>query len=65
MLGYALDHHAWDNADCIVRPLDEYWETRGLGEEAAAWADRILDAITGPGQAPDPHPPANCGCTPP
>ena len=52
MLGHALDHHAWDDADGIVRALDAYWDTRGLGGEAAAWADRILDATAGPGQDP-------------
>ena len=52
MLGHALDHHAWDDAERIVRALDAYWDTRGLGEEAAAWADRILDATAGPGQEP-------------
>jgi tetratricopeptide (TPR) repeat protein len=50
MLGHALDHHAWYDADGIVRALDKYWDTRGLGEEAGAWADRILAAITSPGQ---------------
>ena len=25
--------------------MDEYWDARGLGEEAAAWADRIMGAI--------------------
>ena len=52
MLGHALDHHAWDDADKIVRALNAYWDTRGLGEEAAAWTDRILDATVGPGQVP-------------
>ena len=52
MLGHALDRHAWDDAEGIVRALDAYWDTRGLGEEAAAWADRILAATAGPGQAP-------------
>jgi tetratricopeptide (TPR) repeat protein len=52
MLGHALDRHAWDDADSIVRALDKYWDTRGLGEEAAAWADRILDATAGHGQTP-------------
>ena len=67
MLGHALDRHAWDHADGIVRALDAYWDTRGLGEEAAAWADRILAATTGPGQAtPAAETPAgSCGCTPP
>ena len=53
MLGHALDHHAWHDADNIVRALDAYWDTRGLGGEAAAWADRILAATTTPGQGPD------------
>ena len=52
MLGHALDHHAWGDAEGIVRALDVYWDTRGLGGEAAAWADRILDATAGPGQDP-------------
>ena len=52
MLGYALDRQAWNDARGIVRALDAYWDTRGLGEEAAAWADRILDATADPGQAP-------------
>ncbi len=50
MLGHALDRRAWHEADSIVRALDSYWDTRGLGEEAAAWADRILHATAGPGQ---------------
>ena len=50
MLGHALDDNAWGEAANMVRALDFYWETRGLGEEAAAWADRILDATARPGQ---------------
>ena len=52
MLGHALDRHAWDDANGIVRALDAYWDTRGLSGEAGAWADRILDATAGPGQTP-------------
>ncbi len=52
MLGHALDRHAWDDASGIVRALDPYWDTHGLGGEAAAWADRILDATAGHGQTP-------------
>ena len=52
MLGRALDHHAWAEADSIVRPLDVYWDTRGLGEEVAAWTDRILHATAGSGRIP-------------
>jgi tetratricopeptide (TPR) repeat protein len=52
MLGHALDRQAWDDAEGIVRALDAYWDTRGLGGEAAVWADRILAATIGPDQAP-------------
>jgi tetratricopeptide (TPR) repeat protein len=52
MLSHALDQHAWSHAERIVRALDDYWGTRGLREEAAAWADRILDAATGHDLAP-------------
>ena len=52
MLGHALDRHAWADSDRIVRALNAYWNTRGLGGEAGAWADRILDATAGDGQAP-------------
>jgi tetratricopeptide (TPR) repeat protein len=52
MLGHALDHRAWGDANGIVRALDAYWETRGLGAEADAWSDRILAVTTGPGQQP-------------
>ena len=59
MLGHALDHNAWEETEEHVRALNLYWDTRGLGEEAAAWADRILDATTGPGQdTPAPQTPA-------
>ena len=51
MLGHALDHHAWDDANEIVRSLSAYWDARGLGEEAATWTDRILAATVDPGQA--------------
>ena len=50
MLGRALDRHAWEDVSGIVRALDAYWDARGLGEEAAAWADRILAATLGPDQ---------------
>ncbi len=52
MMGHALDRHAWHDANSIVRALDAYWDARALGAEAAAWADRILEAIADPGQAP-------------
>ena len=50
MLGRALDHHTWNDASRIVRALDAYWDSRGLNQEAAAWADRILDATSSPSE---------------
>ena len=52
MLGHALDRHAWHEAESIVRTLHAYWDSRGLGQEATAWADRILDATVGLGDIP-------------
>jgi tetratricopeptide (TPR) repeat protein len=52
MLGHALDTKTWADAEAIARALDAYWDTRGLGSDAAAWVDRILGATAGPGQAP-------------
>ena len=52
MLGNAMDHDAWADAERILRALHGYWDTRGLSQEADAWADRILDTTTGPGQKP-------------
>jgi tetratricopeptide (TPR) repeat protein len=48
MLSHALDHQAWAAAEDIIRVLDDYWDTRGLREEATAWAEQIL-AATAPG----------------
>ncbi|MDB4872941.1 MAG: hypothetical protein JWL97_3945, partial [Gemmatimonadales bacterium] len=39
-LGYALDQQLWDRAQAIAQPLDNYWDLRGLGEEARGWVDR-------------------------
>ena len=47
LLGYALDHQLWESAQMIAQPLYSYWETRGLGKEADAWADRVQFATEG------------------
>ena len=52
MLGNALDHQAWDDAEGVVRALNAYWQTLGLSGESAAWTDRILNATVGPGTGP-------------
>ena len=41
MLGYALDHQLWEQAQLIAQPLIYYWDARGLDEEAEAWTDRV------------------------
>jgi len=52
MLSRALNHRAWRDVEGMVRALNEYWDTRGLDEEAAAWADRILSATARPPLGP-------------
>ena len=41
LLGYALDHRLWDQAQRIAQPLASYWRARGLNEEADSWTDRV------------------------
>jgi tetratricopeptide (TPR) repeat protein len=41
LLAYALRHGRWEDALAIGQPLDDYWDARGLHEEADAWADRV------------------------
>ncbi len=53
LLGYALDHGLWSEAHGIAGSLSEYWDTRGLSEEARAWTDRARAALESPdGAAP-------------
>ncbi|MEU1010976.1 tetratricopeptide repeat protein [Streptomyces sp. NPDC005890] len=40
LLGHALDHSLWPQAQAIAQPLNDYWDARGLAEEARAWVDR-------------------------
>jgi tetratricopeptide (TPR) repeat protein len=47
LLGYALDHGLWDQAQSIAQPLDEYWDARGLVGEARAWLDRARMQLEG------------------
>ncbi|MEU8861231.1 CHAT domain-containing protein, partial [Streptomyces umbrinus] len=54
LLGYALDHSLWDQAQGIAQPLDEYWDVRGLVEEAHAWVNRARVAVEdSDGNVPD------------
>ncbi|MDQ1027847.1 tetratricopeptide (TPR) repeat protein [Streptomyces umbrinus] len=54
LLGYALDHSLWDQAQDIAQPLEEYWDARGFVEEARAWVNRTRVAVEdSDGNAPD------------
>lgn len=56
MLDFALVHKMWQQAHAIVRPLTEYWDSRGLMEEARIWTDRALDGLAAAdGTAPAPN----------
>ena len=58
-LRYALAHGLWEDAHSIARPLDSYWETQGLTEEADAWADQVrLASEDADGTPPDIETPA-------
>jgi tetratricopeptide (TPR) repeat protein len=41
LLGYALDHQLWEQAQRVAQPIDKYWDARGLTEEADTWTDRV------------------------
>lgn len=45
MLSYALICGLWDQASAILKPLDDWWDARGLAEEADTWADQIRLAV--------------------
>ena len=52
LLGYAIDHQMWEQAQMIAQPLSSYWEVRGLDEEADAWTDRVQRASEDPTGTP-------------
>ena len=47
LLAFALDHALWGQAQNIIQPLNAYWTSRGLDDEAAAWDDRVISAVAG------------------
>ena len=54
LLATALGDGLYAEAQAILRPLKEFWEARGLAEEADGWVDRVRQAVEGPGgAAPD------------
>ena len=55
VLSYALDRRMWEQARMIAWPLNYYWDTRGLDQEAAAWTGRVRLATEGPDRSPPPR----------
>lgn len=54
ILGHALEHDQWENALTILRVLEKYWDSQGLGTEAQAWSDRARLAVESDDGSP-PH----------
>jgi tetratricopeptide (TPR) repeat protein len=51
-LGLALAAREWDLAHDIAQALNQYWNARGLLEEARDWVERVRQATEGPGGTP-------------
>ena len=62
MLGHALDHRAWDEAEDIVRALNAYWDTRGLGGKPPPGPTASSMPPAAPAMS-HPRRPVRCGCT--
>lgn len=45
VLAEALGRSLFTEAQSILQPLNEFWNARGLGEEARAWVDRCRDLL--------------------
>jgi tetratricopeptide (TPR) repeat protein len=48
LLDYALGTGLWDEAEFTGWPLNDYWNARGLSEEARGWVDRVRVATETP-----------------
>ena len=47
LIGFALEQGLWEQAEAMAGPLGDYWEARGLDDEADAWTDRVRLATEG------------------
>jgi tetratricopeptide (TPR) repeat protein len=52
LLSFALDHKQWDDAQLILRALNEFWKHTGLDAEFDPWAARVIDMAEGPDGTP-------------
>ncbi|HUN34345.1 MAG TPA: tetratricopeptide repeat protein [Trebonia sp.] len=58
LLGYALDHELWSEAQSLIEPLVDYWDAQGHAVEADTWTERVRLATESPdGLAPRPDTP--------
>jgi hypothetical protein len=59
LLGFALEHRQWSEAQAIIQPLNEFWDGGGLTVEARGWGDRAQLALEDEDGNPPPlHQPA-------
>ena len=54
LLGFALAQQRYDEAQDLMQPLNEFWDARGLRQEARGWVDRIR-AVLEDGQGTPPE----------
>ncbi|MEA2297378.1 MAG: hypothetical protein QOF77_314, partial [Solirubrobacteraceae bacterium] len=52
LLGSALEQRHWQLGQAIAQPLNDYFDSRGLDEEARSWVDRARQATEGPAGTP-------------
>jgi tetratricopeptide (TPR) repeat protein len=45
LLAVALDQKRYGQAQALMQPLNEFWEVRGLTQEARGWVDRCREAL--------------------
>jgi tetratricopeptide (TPR) repeat protein len=52
LVGRALEQRQCAEAQALLQPLDDYWDARGLTQEARGWVDRCRKTIEGADGAP-------------
>jgi tetratricopeptide (TPR) repeat protein len=52
LVGRALEQGRYAQAQALLQPLNEYWNVRGLTQEARGWVDRCRKVTEGAGGGP-------------